>query len=188
MPFYLPVRPENIALLPSLLPSLQQGLREHTHVDVTCSVQQVKPRPRLFWRIGDTLPMHNGSRDDRVTEYSNGTFSVRSWYSFEARREDDGEFLYCIVVNERDSEEELGREKERLSVHCEYTPRPIFFGGFPIWGRRVKFSISTFSVLCFYLYLFLLHVFSYNITPPQVWSSYLSVSSHFHLRCSGVPS
>ena len=33
----------------------------------------------------------------------------------------------------------------------------------------------------FYLYLFLLHVFSYNITPPQFRSTYLSVSTHFHV-------
>ena len=45
-------------------------------------------------------------------------------------------------------------------------------------------------VLCFsYLYFFLLHVFSYNITPPQFWSSYLSMSTHFHVlitTCSSV--
>ena len=81
---------------------------------------------------------------------------------------------------------------------------------FPIWGRRIEFSISTFPYLglahrvfnlhfclfgvgassfqsphspvlcCFYLYLFLLCVFSYNITPPQFRSSYLSVSTLFH--------
>ena len=31
---------------------------------------------------------------------------------------------------------------------------------------------------------FLLHVVSYNITPPQFRSSYLLVSTHFHLPCS----
>ena len=37
-------------------------------------------------------------------------------------------------------------------------------------------------VLCFfYLYYFLLHVFSYNITPPQFRSSNLSVSTHCRL-------
>ena len=32
--------------------------------------------------------------------------------------------------------------------------------------------------------LLLLHVFSYNITPPQFLSSCLSVPTHFHLPCS----
>ena len=50
----------------------------------------------------------------------------------------------------------------------------------PIWGRHVEFSISTFSGLVFLL-SFILHVFSYNITPPQHQSSYLSVSTHFHV-------
>ena len=36
-------------------------------------------------------------------------------------------------------------------------------------------------VLCFFYLNFLLHVISYNITPPQFRSSYLSVSTHFHL-------
>ena len=58
----------------------------------------------------------------------------------------------------------------------------FFFGHFPISGRCIMFSIFTFSVLCFfYLYSCLLHVFSYNITPPQFWPSYLSVSIHFSI-------
>ena len=63
-------------------------------------------------------------------------------------------------------------------------------------SRRVSLSYSAFSlfvvgassqfphclVLCFfYLYSFLLHVFSYNITPPLIQSSYLSVSTHFYV-------
>ena len=62
-----------------------------------------------------------------------------------------------------------------------------------IWGRRIMSSFSTwFSIFylgsahhvfkCFFsLYSFLLHVFSYNITPPQFRSSYRSVSTHFHV-------
>ena len=35
--------------------------------------------------------------------------------------------------------------------------------------------------LCFFsLYSFLLCIFSYKITPLQFWSSYISLSSHFH--------
>ena len=48
-----------------------------------------------------------------------------------------------------------------------------------------SFQSPSSPVFCFfYLYLFLLHVFSYNITPPQFRSSYLLVSTHFHLPCS----
>ena len=36
----------------------------------------------------------------------------------------------------------------------------------------------------FYLYSFLIHVFYYNTSPPQFRSSYLSVSTRFHLPCS----
>ena len=157
-----------------MLPSLQQGLREHTHVNVTCSVQQVKPRPRLFWRIGDTLPMHNGSGDARVTGYSNGTFSVRSWYSFEARRQDDGKFLQCIVVNERDSEEELGREKKRLSVHCEYRQQ-VFFGY--LW---LVHQVSNLHVLRSCASIFTCFSFEHLLTTSVHLSfcpPYLSVST-----------
>ena len=46
-----------------------------------------------------------------------------------------------------------------------------------------RFQSARSPVLCFfYLYLFLLHVFSYNITPPHFRSSYLSLSTHFHVR------
>ena len=170
------MRPENI----ELLPSLQQGLREHTHVDVTCSVQQVKPRPRLFWRIGDTLPMHKGSGDDRVTGYSNGTFSVRSSYSFEARRQDDDEFLQCIVVNERDSEEELGRERKRLSVHCEYTQQ-VFFGylgsAHRVFNLHVLLSCASSIFTCFsfeHLLITSLHLSVgfpiFRCPPPSMFS------------------
>ena len=45
-----------------------------------------------------------------------------------------------------------------------------------------SFQSPRSPILCFfYLYMFLLHVFSYNITPPQFRSSYLSLSTHFHL-------
>ena len=48
-----------------------------------------------------------------------------------------------------------------------------------------SFQSPRSPVLCaFYVYLLLHHVFSYNITPPQFHSSYLSVSNHFHLPCS----
>ena len=49
-----------------------------------------------------------------------------------------------------------------------------------IWCRPIKFSISTFSgIRFFYLCSFILHVFSYNITPPQFRSSlYFGVHPH----------
>ena len=66
----------------------------------------------------------------------------------------------------------------------------IFFCLFTIY-----FGVATWSfqsprspVLCiFYLYSFLLHVFSYNITPPQFRSSYLLVSTHFHPSMFSLP-
>ena len=49
----------------------------------------------------------------------------------------------------------------------------------------LSFLYPRSPVLCFfYLYSFLLYVFSYNITLPQFRSTYLSVSTHFHLPCS----
>ena len=52
---------------------------------------------------------------------------------------------------------------------------------FPIWGRCIDFSISTFSGLVLLISFLFLHVFSYNITPPQFRSSYLSMSTYFHV-------
>ena len=48
-----------------------------------------------------------------------------------------------------------------------------------------SFQSPCSPVLCFfYPYSFLLHVFSYNITPPQFRSSYLPMSTNVHLLCS----
>ena len=45
-----------------------------------------------------------------------------------------------------------------------------------------SFQSPRSPVLCFFSrYSCLIHVFSYNITPPQFRSSYLSVSYHFHV-------
>ena len=63
---------------------------------------------------------------------------------------------------------------------------PFIFCLFPAWGRRIEFSIYIISypVLCFFSrYSFLVHVFSYNITPPQFRTSYISVfKSIFQVR------
>ena len=68
---------------------------------------------------------------------------------------------------------------ERVLRHPSHTY--LFFGLFPICFGASSFQSPPSPVLSFfYLYSFLLHVFSYNITPPQFWSSYL----HFHLPCS----
>ena len=57
---------------------------------------------------------------------------------------------------------------------------------FPIWGRLIEFSLSAFSGFVVLLSICTPFSFmsSYNIVPPQIWSSYLSVSTHFHLPCS----
>ena len=45
-----------------------------------------------------------------------------------------------------------------------------------------SFQSPRSPVLCFfYLYSFLLHIVSYNNAPPQLRSSYISVSTHFHV-------
>ena len=59
----------------------------------------------------------------------------------------------------------------------------FFFGRFHIWGRHIEFSFAALSGLFFYFYSFHLYLFSCNITPPMFWSSYLSVSTHFHFPC-----
>ena len=116
MQLSLPVRPKNIVLLPRL----EHALKEDTYVNITCSVQQVKPRPKIFWRVGDTQLMQNGSRADNLTEHQNGTFSVQSWYKLELKRQNNGKFLKCVVVQDGNREKVLGIEKTRITVHCEY--------------------------------------------------------------------
>ena len=58
-----------------------------------------------------------------------------------------------------------------------------FSPSFSLFGVGASnFQSPRSPVLCFfYLYSFLLHVFSYNITTPQFRSFYLSVSTHFHV-------
>ena len=76
------------------------------------------------------------------------------------------------------------------------TPRKRKFGGPTISliplrpfsylrSAHQSFNSPLSPVLCFFfLYSFLLHVFSYHIAPPQFWSSYVSVSIDFHVPCS----
>ena len=61
--------------------------------------------------------------------------------------------------------------------------QPTFFSILSLFVVGASsFQSPRSPILCFfYLYSFLLHVFSYNITPPQLWSSYLSMSTRFHL-------
>ena len=63
------------------------------------------------------------------------------------------------------------------------SPSSSAFSPFGV-GASCFQSFPRSPVLWFSLYSFLLHVFSNNITPSQFWSSYLSVSTHFHLPCS----
>ena len=54
-----------------------------------------------------------------------------------------------------------------------------FSAAFSLFGVGASSFQSTSSpVLCFF---YLYNVFSYNITPPLLRSSYLSVSTHFHI-------
>ena len=59
----------------------------------------------------------------------------------------------------------------------------LLLRSFPYLGSGSSSSHSPYSpVLCFFtLYSFLLCFFSYNIHPPQYWSSCLAVLTHFHL-------
>ena len=73
----------------------------------------------------------------------------------------------------------------------------FFFGFFSIWGRHITLSFSILSGLVplfsflihicspFVFIYFLLHIFSYNISPPQFWSSYpifqCPLTSIFHV-------
>ena len=45
-----------------------------------------------------------------------------------------------------------------------------------------RFQSPRSPVMCFfYLHSFIRHVISHNVTPPEFRSSYLSVSTHFHV-------
>ena len=76
----------------------------------------------------------------------------------------------------------------RTSLSCRDRYLDLLLRTFSLfWDRCVKCSISTFPCLVLLLfYSFLLRVFSDNITSPQFQSSYLSMSTHFHLSCSHV--
>ncbi|KAK2184370.1 hypothetical protein NP493_268g00000 [Ridgeia piscesae] len=106
MSFSFPVRPQNIVVSPRL----NEGVKEGT-INLTCSVQQVKPQPKIYWQIGDEGPMHNGSDTDSVTKHPNGTFSIQSSYQWQAKHEDDSKSLYCIITLDGDHKEVLGKEK-----------------------------------------------------------------------------
>ena len=71
----------------------------------------------------------------------------------------------------------------RLKTNIIHILYPLLLGPFPYFGSAYLVLIIHLSpVLCFfYLYSFLLLVFSYNITPHQSRSSSLSVSIHFHV-------
>ena len=61
---------------------------------------------------------------------------------------------------------------------CRHTSSSLAFSLFGVWTSI--FQCPRSPVFCsFYLYSFLLHVFSYNITPSQ-----FRCPTHFHLPCS----
>ena len=49
---------------------------------------------------------------------------------------------------------------------------------------RVCMCVCACTCTCVFGCVRVIAVFSYSITPLQFWSSYLSVSIHFHLPCS----
>ena len=114
MSFSFLVRPQNIGVSPRL----EEGVTEGTRIDFKCSVQQVKPRPKIYWRIGEEGPIHNGSQNDNITPHPNGTFSIQSFYQWQAKHEDDSKWLYCIITLDGKHDEVLGKEKTRISVLC----------------------------------------------------------------------
>ena len=68
------------------------------------------------------------------------------------------------------------------AVPVQWTIALFLLWPFPCLGSAHSFQFPRSPVFYFfYLHLFLLHVFSRNITPPQFRSSYLSVSTHFHV-------
>ena len=62
----------------------------------------------------------------------------------------------------------------------------LLYGLSPSVGVGASSCQSPWStVVCFFdLYLVLLLVLSYNITPPPFRSSYIALSTYFHLPCS----
>ena len=57
-----------------------------------------------------------------------------------------------------------------------------------VWCRHIKFPFSTFFVLCFFsLYSCLLHIFLYNITPPQFQCHDTYIFPLLHLPLSFSP-
>ena len=65
------------------------------------------------------------------------------------------------------------------SFKCNH---PLLFQPFPYLG-----SAHPVFILLVLRYSCLLKVFLHNISPPQFWSLYLSVSSHFHVLITTFP-
>ena len=63
-----------------------------------------------------------------------------------------------------------------------------FFVLFPIWGRQINFFILRVLGPCASISTPLSSMSSYNFAPPQSRSSYISVSTHFHLLRTTSPS
>ena len=60
----------------------------------------------------------------------------------------------------------------------------LLFVLFPIWGRHIEPSFPTFFDLMVLLIVGLClapSCFMYNISSPQSWSSFLLMSTHFHV-------
>ena len=90
-------------------------------------------------------------------------------YSFEVATRVESNTVYRQLPNWIST----GQESNRI----------LLLRPFPYLGSAHRIFTPRSPVLCFYVYSILsfVHVFSYNITPPQFRSSYLSVSTHFHV-------
>ena len=84
-----------------------------------------------------------------------------------------------LIIVQQNKQKDFANGAYGLWCSCGFIP-PSSFSLYMVGASSFHSPHSL--VLCFFsLYPFLLQVFSYNVAPHQFWSSYVSVSTHFHL-------
>ena len=85
---------------------------------LTCTVDGVKPLPRLMWSTSTESTLEEGSYTTKA--YPDGTWKVTSTWKKIFNKSDDGSTVNCIAVNTTGTPVELKKTSATVNVNCKY--------------------------------------------------------------------
>ena len=87
---------------------------------LTCTVDGVKPVPRIMWSTSTDSTLQEGSGTTQQRPES--TWKVISTWSKTFTKWDDGSTVNCVAVNTAQSVVELKKTSATVNVNCKFDP------------------------------------------------------------------